>query len=109
MELAFKTKSLRSICEDEQKADKTIGLDASKQLRARLEDIRAAANITELAVGNPQVDNNSTEKFVTLTLYEEYVIKFSANHLSNPVKQSGDIDWSKVRRVKIEEISNRNE
>ena len=101
MELAFKSKYLRALCESEKKADKTLGIKVTKKLKARLEDIQAAANAVELTVGNPHIVNSGTQQHMVVNLDEGYSIEFSANHISNPVTPSGTMNWSKVRRVKI--------
>lgn len=104
MELAFKTKSLRKLCENEEKAQNKLGLNVTEKLKARLEDLHAAANFIELVAGEPKVVSKGTQQRIVVNLDECYLIEFSANHLLNPVTRSGDIDWSKVRRIKIEAI-----
>ena len=81
-----------------------MGPQVAEKLKARLEDIRAAANVTELSVGSPRAVGVGAGQRMVVNLEDGYRIEFSANHTSNPVTPSGTIDWEKVRRVKIQTI-----
>lgn len=108
LELAFKSKFLRTLCESEETAYRKLGVKVTKRLKARLEDLQAAANITELTAGAPRPVDDGTQQHMAVSLVEGYSIEFAANHVSNPVTSSGDVDWSKVRRIKILSIGKDN-
>ena len=104
MELAFNTKSLRQICESEDKAKNDLGPEVAEKLKARLEDLHATASVKDLVVGRPRQLGDVHDQRMVVDLTEGYGIVFSANHVANPTLDSGDVDWSRVRRIKIMEI-----
>ncbi len=56
LELAFETKRLREICENEEIASQELGAEGAERLKHRLADLRAAGSIEEL----PDVAKPST-------------------------------------------------
>lgn len=48
MQLAFETKRLRDICENEERAADELGTKVAEQLKRRLADLRAAESIEEM-------------------------------------------------------------
>ena len=53
MELAFESRELRSICEQEPIANDVLGVVVAEVLRHRLADLRAATSIDDLVAGSP--------------------------------------------------------
>lgn len=101
MQLAFETKRLRDICENEERAADELGTKVAEQLKRRLADLRAAESIEEMPnIVKPS--KGSTKCSVRFA--EDRSIVFCANHNPNPTSQSGKIDWAKVRRIRILEI-----
>ena len=109
MELAFNSKSLRTLCESEETARHKLGTEVTQKLKARLEDMQAAANVSELTVGAPRVVRDGIQQHIVVSLGEGYSIEFATNHVSNPRTSSGDVDWSKVRRIRILTIGETND
>lgn len=106
MELAFETKSLRTICESESHAKHELGPTVAVFLKRRLADIRAATSVKDLVVGRPRELDTSDARNMVVDLCDGYRIVFSANHPKNPMTESGDLDWSMVSRLKIMRIEN---
>ncbi|WP_241292436.1 hypothetical protein [Microbulbifer celer] len=95
------TKALRDQCENECVAQDCFGINVTEVLKKRLADIRSATTVFDLLVGKPRpILENGDELFV-LELADQYLIKFSANHVSNPRLVNDQIDWSKIYRIKI--------
>lgn len=104
MELAFDSRSLRSICESEVQAKEKYGAAVAEILKHRLADLCAATSIKDLLVGRPRPMDGTNDLCMILDLFEGYQIVFCANHPKNPLTQAGRVDWSKVSRVKIMRI-----
>src|SRR5262249_37761402 len=101
LELAFANKSLRELCESEAQADCHLGPTIAQTLRRRLSDLRAATNVKDLVAGRPRELAGSRRGCVAVQLSSESRLVFRANHTVLPVLDTGDVDWSKVSRVKI--------
>lgn len=101
MELSFEQKSLRHLCEDQSTAERELGEPTATKLRARLADFRAIERINELPVGNPQIYGNPAEARMSIDLGSNYKLIFCANHNKVPIANSGNVDWSRVSRIRI--------
>lgn len=102
LELAFETKFLRELCEDESTATKVLGAAVAKTLQRRLADLRAATTIDDVIAGKTKTDT----ELITLELTSEAKIVLRANHKTNPTRD-GKINWDKVTRVQITRIADR--
>lgn len=109
LELAFDKRPLREICEREDKAKRHLGESVADKLKRRLADLRAAASVADLVAGRPRELSGSCPSHIAVDLCEGYRIVFSANHTANPVLNTGDVDWSRVTRVKILRIERGND
>lgn len=104
MEIAFETKKLRLLCENEQKALAALGPFISEQLKHRLADLDAATRITDVVVGNLRPVSSDNNSVCTIELGDGCQMHFKANHRNNPRLVSGAVDWNKVNRIMILEI-----
>lgn len=96
MELAFDSKLLRDICENEDQAKLELGVDVAGALKHRLADLRAARSPRDLLVGQPRVVGDGKE--MALDLCDGHQLIFKSNH---PLMDSHIPDWASVTRVKI--------
>jgi hypothetical protein len=101
VELAFETKEVREICEVQLTAEAQLGIPTARSLRARLADLRAAHFATEILAGSPHVLTDVPPGLVHLLLDDGYLLAYCANHVVNPTKDTGELDWASVGRVKI--------
>lgn len=101
LELAFRTKSLRHICESESEAERVLGTRVASALRRRLADLRAASCVADLLAGQPSEIEGSTLRQFGVHLSQGHRLVFCANHNVTPELKSGGTDWSLVTRVKI--------
>lgn len=104
MELAFETKSLRDICEREERAQRELGKKIARRLRSRLADLAAAAHGLDIPAGRPRRIRVKGQPCISVELADGAHIVFCANHDKIPVVESRRIDWSKVDRIKILKI-----
>ena len=108
LELAFASKSLRQLCENEAKATQDLGGRVAQKLRRRLADLRAATSVNDLVAGRPRELEGVPHRNLGVNLSEGSRIVFCANHNTIPVLPSGEVDWSRVSRVKILRIERAN-
>ena len=106
LELAFETRELRDICENESKAAETLGAIVSEALKHRLADMVAATNPGDLLAGCPRVGTDTSKMIIELE--DDYVLVFASNHVRRRNRTDGHVDWAKVSRVRILEIRRRN-
>lgn len=101
LELAFASKSLRTICENQAHARRELGPAVSEILKHRLADLLAATSVKDLIAGRPRVLDGTDTQQITVDLCNGYRMVFCANHSRNPFTEAGQIDWNKVSRVKV--------
>lgn len=99
MELAFESRELRTTCESEAFATDKLGATIAEVLRHRLADFRAASSPKDLVAGRPRTTLGGQQMAVDLA--DSYEIVFKSNHPDCPMTESGQVEWSKVRRIKI--------
>jgi len=100
--LAFASKSLREICETEERALRHFGKKVTESLKHRLADLEAAPTTADLIAGRPQLQNPSGNYAVRLA--DGFCLEFAANHVKNPVDKNGDVDWKRVSRIQVVRI-----
>ena len=106
MELAFYSQSLRTLCEDDQRAKQELPPRVAEALKHRLADLRAAARLTDLIAGQPRTVTDSSGAYLIIELEEGYRVIIVANHPNNPVTVRGVLDWDNVSRLKLLRIDN---
>lgn len=100
MELAFATRSLRTLCEDDVRAWSDLPNATVVQLRDRLADIDAEEAMSDLAFGQPRFDAAPPGR-VRFELPAGYELVCVSNHPEPPVTGDGSADFSRVRRMKV--------
>lgn len=108
LELAFANKNLRHLCESSAKANRELGVDTADKLRRRIADLRAAISVSDLLLGAPKEIDCDGRPQIALDLDKRFQITFCANHNTLPELESGTVDWSKVSRVKIVTVEEKN-
>lgn len=102
MEIAFRTRSLRDICENEGMLTQEFGPEIAATLKRRLADLRAAGSITDVILGNVREVPRTRGRAMRLDLCGGYHLAFEANHAKNPLSADGSkIDWLAVSRIKV--------
>jgi len=106
LEIAFHSRPLRAVCEDEAQARRELDADVVEALKHRLADLRAAANGTDIVAGRPRFVDGTDDECIAVDLAGKWRIVFAANHVKNPRTDTNACDWAKVTRVKIMRIEN---
>jgi proteic killer suppression protein len=100
VELAFETRRLRTVCEEPIEAAKDYPPLVVAGLIRRVADIRAADSPLSLVAGSPSLATSGDPQ-VKVRLASDYILIGVANHQTCPERQDGEIDWARVRRLKI--------
>ncbi|WP_288392029.1 hypothetical protein [uncultured Herbaspirillum sp.] len=108
IQLAFQDEIIRKVCESPISAKRKYGSAVALALHARLADLRAAdspIDLVELGFGKFDVEKDG---LMIILLEEQYSVHVISNHRPQP-GAPGNLDWSKVTRVKILSIGRTNE
>lgn len=101
LDILFSTAQLEKLCNEEKQAVRKLGPDCARKLRARLNNLEFAANVTELVAGDPHplVGDRLGEFSVGLAGGKRLV--FEPGHDPVPRRPDGGIDWGSVTTVRI--------
>jgi hypothetical protein len=103
LEIAFSTRSLRSLSESQTLASRKLGKQVAVAFHARLADCLAAQNVEELPLGFC-ASHTSRVQF-TMSLTDGFVVVFQTNHRRDKEAQVGTaVDWKRVSRIKLLEV-----
>lgn len=103
MELAFNSLRLRSWCENSEEALLSFKAVVVEHLQNRLADIRAAGSPMDLIAGSPNFTDGRVPR-LTVLLADTHIMTCTVNHATPTRDTSGNIDWSRVRRLRIMSI-----
>jgi len=101
MELDFASKRLRSVCEDERRAQRQLGGVGARKLRARISDLRAAKTVSDLVVGNPHPLKRERDGQYSVRLDGGCRLVFVLFMEEVPVREDGSIAWEQVDSVSV--------
>ena len=101
LEIAFETRSLRNLCEQEARAKAEFDAPVADYLKRRLADMRAAATVLDLPAGRLQEVTELGVQAMAVDLKEDFQLIFCSNHPNQPTTEIGRVDWAKVSRIKI--------
>lgn len=104
LEIAFAKRKLRGLCEREETAQRSFGVEVAEKLKARLADLRAASCVRELVAGRPRKVASNRRNHFTVNISRGWHLVVCANHSVVPKMKNGTIDWSRVNRVKVLDI-----
>jgi len=99
LELAFESRELRDVCENDAEAKRQFGHSVAEMLRHRLADLDAAISPKDLLVGQPRPGTDA--ETMVIDLCEGHRLVFTANHPNNPTTPTGELDWTRVGRIRI--------
>jgi hypothetical protein len=102
--IAFASAALREACQDAAVAEAKYGQRVASALKRRLADLRAATSLSDLVAGAPTAVGEGARMVVRLL--DGFQMVLAPNHQKNPQDGENRIEWSKVRRIKILEITN---
>ena len=101
MELDFKNEDLRQLCMQQSMAQRRLGKDSARKLRARLMDIIVAEVVTDLIAGKPHPLKGNRAGQFALSLAGGHRLVFEPNQSPIPYQKDGSLDWSKVSKIRI--------
>lgn len=101
MDIDFKDRRLRRLCEHQAHAQRELGDPCARKLRARLDDLDAATRVAELVAGRPHPLRGERAGQFALDLQGGVRLVFEPNHNPIPCREAGGIDWSCVTKIRI--------
>lgn len=104
MEIRFRDRRVRELCESEALARKKLGAGCARKLRARLDDLFVAQAVTDLVVGNPHPLKGDRAGEFAVSLAGGWRLAFSPANDPLPQRTDGSIEWRAVTIVCIEFI-----
>ncbi len=104
MQIRYKDKKLRDLCEKKAVAEKKLGAACAGKLRSRLADLEAASRVSDLVAGHPHPLKGDRAGQFALSLAGGWRLVFSPGHDPSPTLADGAIDWSQVSIVCIDYI-----
>lgn len=103
MELAFADRSFRDLCLNESLAREAFGGSLAEKLKSRLADLAAAYVASDLLAlaGKPRELTGDRRGQMVMDIVDKQCLVFQSGHANERLLQSGDVDWSRVRRILI--------
>ena len=101
MDITFSTAELQSICEESRLATRRLGHASARKLQARLADVLAAANCSELVAGRPHVLKGDRHGQLALDLAGAARLVLAVANNPIPQNDDGSIAWEEVSRVQV--------
>lgn len=104
LEVAFRSKELRSTCESPARARRELGSGPAAALRRYLADLEAVETVAELAeIGLEFEDCEQKVGLIRFDLSEGQHLYCQVNHHHVPMNGEA-VDWAKVTRLKVVQI-----
>lgn len=104
MELTFRTRELRTLCQEHEKAVGQMGELAAEVLRTRIADLRAVTYLSDLPAGRPSVVDGTPPE-LHFELRAGWSLLMTVAHQNVPRTGDGGLDQTRVRRARVERIS----
>lgn len=107
IEIAFRTKALRTVCLNEEAIDKQYGPKGGAALRRVLADVAAAECLGDVPLLTFAFSDGADVEVVRIIIGGGLLMVVKSNHRRPPMK-AGGIDWALVHRVLIQRIEYEN-
>lgn len=103
MDILFASKKLEQLCHDDLLATRTLGAPSARKLRARLDDLIAAANLDYMRKLPGRFHGLSKDRAgqFALDLHGGYRLVLSPANDPLPRNSGGALDLSKVTTIKV--------
>lgn len=109
MEIRYRDKKLRELCERCAVAERKLSADCARKLRVRLAALEAANSVTDLVAGRPHPLTGDRDGQFAVDLAGGRRLVFAPANNPSPQRPNGSIDWSRVTIVSIEYIGDYHE
>src|SRR5947207_10307028 len=90
LQLSFANPGLQEVCECRAAAEKALGKQAARRLRARLADLCAAEKISEVVAGSPKPTGRGT---IVIELHPPHQLVLEPTMNPLPKRTDGKTDW----------------
>lgn len=101
MDIFYADEKAKSLCTDERKAKRELGSDGFRKLRRRLADLAAAPSVGDLPTGRPHPLKGKRKGQFAIDLNGGKRLVLEPADDPPPVDGGGNLDWRKVRSVRI--------
>ena len=108
MDISFRNQKLERLLSREKEILKKYGPDNGKRIQKKMTQLAAASNLEELSKLpatrlHPLVGDKKGK--LSLDVKHPYRMFIEPDHPKLPLKEDGGLDWGKVTKVKIIEIT----
>ena len=109
VKIEFDTLEIRDLCENEKSMKKKFGNACSNKLKARIADLLAAMNVSELVAGRPHPLKYKRSGHFSVSISGALRLIFECGN--NPIPRTSDetVNWNQVTIVKILSIEDYHE
>jgi len=104
LDISYSNKKIRNICEKESVGKKYFPLSVIRILYRRIYDICLADDLFDVPF-NIEFKSKIPPGSFAIALDEGYFVVFCAVDLNMPLDAHGNVDWTRVRRIKLLEIT----
>jgi len=101
MEITFGDRKLQNLCEQEKLAQRKLGKNCAKKLKARFADLAAASCVAKLVAGRPHPLKGDRAGEFAIDREGGKRLVFKPDNDPIPLTKDGSIDWSQVTAVCI--------
>lgn len=103
MDILFGSKKLEQLCHDDKLATRTYGAPSARKLRARLDDLIAAANLSYAPKLPGRFHGLTGDRAgqYSLDLHGGWRVVFEPANEPLPLRADGTLDISKVTTIKV--------
>lgn len=105
MEIEFSSKQLQKLCEQNKFAIRELGAACAKKLQNRIADLHSANDVMELPAGKPHPLKLNRKGQYAIELSDGKRLIFIPANNPTPMIDDENIDWSRVTKIKIIDIS----
>lgn len=108
MELSFSNTKLAKVLNSERELVRSCGADNGRRIARRLQNIADAANLEELSrLPQTRVHQLSADRHEQISVDAKHPLRIilKCDHEETPRKPDGGLDWSRITKVKLLEIT----
>jgi proteic killer suppression protein len=108
VELSFRNNKLAKMLNSEREILKNYGPDNGRRIALRLQNIRDAATLEELSkVPQTRVHQLTADRDeqISVDAKHPYRLILVCNHEETPRKPDGGLDWTRITKVQLSEIT----
>jgi proteic killer suppression protein len=108
MEVSFINKKLSKLLNSQKEALRTYGPDNGKRILLRLQQVADSANLAEFSkLPQPRVHElkANRDEQISVDVKHPYRLLMVPDHQEKPRKTDGGLDWQRITKVTITEIT----